>query len=315
MKVRPRRLRKTPSIRRMVRETELTPSDLVQPYFVRPGRGVRKPIASMPGQFQWSVDALAKEVKTLRPLGIPSILLFGIPKKKDARGSGAYAKNGIVQQAVKAVKDADPKLTVITDVCLCEYTTHGHCGMVVKRRIDNDSTLPLLSRTAASHVEAGADMVAPSGMMDGAVRAIRQSVDQTPILSYAAKYASAFYGPFRDAAESPPQFGDRSSYQMDPANTDEALREIALDLREGADIIMVKPALAYLDVVRRAKERFGCPIAAYNVSGEYAMVKAAGERGWIDEKKVALEILTSIKRAGADFLFTYFARAAAKWLS
>ena len=299
----------------MVRETELTPSDLVQPYFVRPGRGVRKPIASMPGQFQWSVDALAKEVKSLRHLGIPSILLFGIPKKKDARGSGAYAKNGIVQQAVKAVKDADPKLTVITDVCLCEYTTHGHCGMVVKRRIDNDSTLPLLSRTAASHVEAGADMVAPSGMMDGAVRAIRQSVDQTPILSYAAKYASAFYGPFRDAAESPPQFGDRSSYQMDPANTDEALREIALDLREGADIIMVKPALAYLDVVRRAKERFGCPIAAYNVSGEYAMVKAAGERGWIDEKKVALEILTSIKRAGANFLFTYFARAAAKWLS
>ncbi len=302
-------------MRKLVRETTLAPHDLVMPYFVRTGRGVRRPIASMPGQFQLSVDELVREVRTLGKTGVESILLFGIPARKDARGSGAYASNGIVQQAVRAVKDAAPGLLVITDVCLCEYTDHGHCGLIRRGRVDNDSTLPLLQKTAASHVDAGADVVAPSGMMDGVVAALREALPRTTLLSYAAKYASAFYGPFRQAAESAPQFGDRSDYQMDVANAEEALREIELDIREGADIIMVKPALAYLDVLRRAKEKFGWPSAAYSVSGEYAMVKAAAERGWIDEKKIVLEILTSIKRAGADFIVTYFARGAAPWMT
>ena len=285
------------------------------PYFVRPGKGVRSPIASMPGQFQLSIDEFRKEIKGLAKTGVPSILLFGIPARKDGKGTGAYAKNGIVQEAVRAAKDAAPELLVITDVCLCEYTDHGHCGLLRGKDVDNDSTLPLLEKTAVSHVEAGADVVAPSGMMDGVVAVLRKALPKTTILSYAAKYASAFYGPFRVAAESAPKFGDRQTYQMDVANADEALREIDLDLREGADIIMVKPALAYLDVLRRAKDKFGCPMAAYNVSGEYSMIRAAGERGWIDEKKVILEVLTSIKRAGADFILTYFARGAAEWIT
>jgi len=246
---------------------------------------------------------------------VGSVILFGIPASKDAKGTGGWAKNGIVQQAVRALKDAVPDLVVITDVCMCEYTDHGHCGILKGREVDNDATLPVLQKIAASHVEAGADVVAPSGMMDGVVAALRTALPKSTILSYAAKYSSAFYGPFRQAAESAPQFGDRQQYQMDVANSDEAIREIDLDLREGADIIMVKPALAYLDIIRRAKEKFGCPMAAYNVSGEYAMIKAAGERGWIDEKKVILEVLTSIKRAGSDFILTYFARGAAAWIT
>jgi len=313
MNIRLRNLRKTLPLRRLVRETTLSAGDLVMPYFVRPGRGVRRPIPSMPGQFQLSVDRLVAEVRALSGTGVGAILLFGIPGRKDDRGSGAWARNGIVQQAVRAVKDASPSIPVITDVCLCEYTSHGHCGVLRGREVDNDRTLPLLQRIALSHAEAGADVVAPSGMMDGAVRAIRQVLPETPILSYAAKYASSFYGPFRQAAESAPRFGDRSAYQMDPANGDEAIREIGLDIQEGADIIMVKPALAYLDIVRRAKDKFGCPLAAYNVSGEYALIRAAGERGWIDEKRVVLEVLTSLKRAGADFIVTYFAREAAAW--
>ncbi len=315
MNIRLRNLRKTDALRRIVRETEVTPGDLVMPYFVRPGRGVRAPILSMPGQFQLSVDQLAKEARAAYRAGVGAILLFGIPARKDARGSGAWARNGIVQQAVRAVKDAAPGLLVITDVCLCEYTDHGHCGVLRRGEVDNDRTLPLLQKIAASHAEAGAEVVAPSGMMDGAVRAIREALPKTPNLSYAAKYASAFYGPFRQAAESAPRFGDRSGYQMDVANAEEALREIGLDIQQGADIIMVKPALAYLDIVRRAKETYGYPTAAYNVSGEYALVRAAGERGWIDEKKVVLETLISIKRAGADFIVTYFAGEAAKWIT
>ncbi|HXX93766.1 MAG TPA: porphobilinogen synthase [Planctomycetota bacterium] len=315
MKTRLRNLRQSPALRNLVREAALEPTDLVMPYFVRGGKGIRSPIPSMPGQFQLSVDQLVRECRALRKTGVESIILFGIPERKDARGSGAYARRGIVQQATRAVKDAIPELLVITDVCLCEYTDHGHCGLLRGRDVDNDATLPLLQKTAASHVEAGADVVAPSGMMDGVVGALREALPKTPILAYAAKYASAFYGPFRQAAESAPRFGDRSTYQMDMANADEALREIDLDIREGADIIMVKPALAYLDVLRRAKEKFGWPMAAYNVSGEYAMVKAAGERGWIDERRVILEILTSIKRSGADFILTYFARGAAEWIT
>ncbi len=317
--IRLRRLRESARLRGMVRETKLDVDDLVMPLFVRPGKGQRRPIASMPGQFQFSVDELAREARALRSSGIPAIILFGIPSKKDPRGSGAYARTGIVQQAVRAAKDAAPELLVITDVCLCEYTSHGHCGLLDGRKVDNDRTLPLLARTAVSHADAGADIVAPSGMMDGAVGVIRAALDANrhrdiPILAYAAKFASGFYGPFRDAAESPPQFGDRSTYQMDPANGDEAMREIEIDLREGADIVMVKPALAYLDVIRRAKERFGVPTAAYNVSGEYAMVKAAAARGWIDERRIVLEVLTSIKRAGADFILTYHAKEASQWL-
>jgi porphobilinogen synthase len=315
MKIRLRNLRKKPAVRSLVRETSLRAEDLVMPYFVRPGKGIRTPIPSMPGQFQFSVDLLAKEARTLAKTGVDSVILFGIPPRKDPKGTGAYAKGGIVQEAVRALKDAAPDLLVITDVCLCEYTDHGHCGIVKGQDVDNDATLPLLQKTALSHVEAGADVVAPSGMMDGVVGALRAVLPETPILSYAAKYASAFYGPFRQAAGSAPQFGDRQTYQMDVANVLEAIREIDLDIREGADIIMVKPALAYLDVIRRAKEQFGCPMAAYNVSGEYAMIRAAGERGWIDEKKVILEVLTSIKRAGADFILTYFARGAAEWIT
>lgn len=315
MKLRLRNLRRTPQLRRLVRETQLAPDDFVMPYFVRPGRGIRTPIASMPGQFQLSVDELVKDARALRKTGVDSVILFGIPATKDARGSGAFARNGIVQQGIRALKDAIPELLVIGDVCLCEYTDHGHCGLLKGREVDNDSTLPLLQKVAVSQVEAGADIVAPSGMMDGVVGALREALPDTTILSYAAKYSSAFYGPFRQAAESAPKFGDRQSYQMDPANGDEALREIDLDLKEGADIIMVKPALAYLDILRRAKEKFACPMAAYNVSGEYAMIRAAAERGWVDEKKVVLEVLTSIKRAGADFILTYFAKGAAQWIS
>jgi porphobilinogen synthase len=315
MKTRLRNLRQSPGMRKLVRETELSPDDFVMPYFVRPGKGVRQPIASMPGQFQFSVDELVKEARGLAKTGVGSLILFGIPASKDAKGTGGWAKNGIVQQAVKAVKDALPDLVVITDVCMCEYTDHGHCGILKGKEVDNDATLPILQKIAVSHVEAGADVVAPSGMMDGVVAALRSALPKSTILSYAAKYSSAFYGPFRQAAESAPQFGDRQQYQMDVANSDEAIREIDLDLREGADIIMVKPALAYLDIIRRAKEKFGCPMAAYNVSGEYAMIKAAGERGWIDEKKVILEVLTSIKRAGSDFILTYFARGAAAWIT
>jgi porphobilinogen synthase len=315
MKTRLRNLRQSAGLRKLVRETTLSPDDLVMPYFARPGKGQRTPIGSMPGQFQLSIDELVKEARGLVKTGVGSVILFGIPASKDAKGSGGWAKNGIVQQAVRALKDALPDLVVMTDVCMCEYTNHGHCGILKGRDVDNDATLPYLQKIAVSHVEAGADIVAPSGMMDGVVGALRQALPKTTILSYAAKYASAFYGPFREAAGSAPQFGDRKAYQMDYGNGDEALREIDLDLQEGADIIMVKPALAYLDIISRAKEKFGCPMAAYNVSGEYAMIKAAGERGWIDEKKVILESLTSIKRAGSDFILTYFARGAAAWMT
>ncbi len=316
---RPRRLRETETIRRMVRETRLTVDAFVMPFFVVHGRQVRREISSMPGNFQLSVDELVKEVKDTAALGIPGVILFGLPATKDAVGSEAYAKDGIVQQAIRAIKDSVSDLAVITDVCLCEYTSHGHCGVVEKGRVKNDPSLELLARTALSHAEAGADMVAPSDMMDGRVGAIRESLDEagfeeTPILAYAAKYASAFYGPFREAVESAPQFGDRRSYQMDPANADEALREVALDLEEGADMILVKPALAYLDVLWRVKAEFGVPVAAYNVSGEFAMVKAAARLGWLDEERTMLEMLTAIKRAGADLILTYFARDAARLL-
>jgi len=300
----------------MVRETTLAVDDLIFPLFVRPGKGVRNAISSMPGCHQLSIDEAVREAREVSALGIPALLLFGIPEKKDELGSEAYAADGIVQRAVRAIKEALPDLMVITDVCLCEYTSHGHCGVVKDGMVLNDPTLELLARQSLSHVEAGADMVAPSDMMDGRVRAIRECLDDggfsdTPIMAYSAKYASAFYGPFREAAESPPQFGDRRSYQMDPANTDEALREIALDLDEGADIVMVKPALSYLDIIYRVKAEFGVPLAAYNVSGEYAMINAAAERGWIDGPGVMWEVLYSIKRAGADLIISYFAKTAA----
>jgi porphobilinogen synthase len=316
---RPRRLRETETIRRMVRETRLTVDAFIMPYFVTHGRGVRREVSSMPGNFQLSVDELVREVKETAALGIPGVLLFGLPAVKDAVGSEAYASDGIVQQAVRAIKDTISDLVVITDVCLCEYTSHGHCGIVERGRIKNDPTLELLAKTAVSHAEAGADMVAPSDMMDGRVAAIREALDdagreETPILAYSAKYASGFYGPFREAAESAPQFGDRRSYQMDPANADEALREVALDLDEGADMIMIKPALPYLDILWRVKHEFGVPVAAYNVSGEFAMLKAAARLGWLDEERVMLEMLTAIKRAGADLILTYFARDAARLL-
>jgi porphobilinogen synthase len=321
-----RRLRQHPRLRDMVRENHLRVDDLILPLFVRHGRNTRQPIASMPGHAQLTVDLLAAEVREIESLGIPAVILFGIPEHKDEAGSESWNEtSGIVQQAVRAIKDAARKeLVVVTDACFCEYTEHGHCGVVSEATgrpdVDNDATLDNLVRQAVSHARAGADMVAPSGMMDGMVRAIRGGLDaegfgHIPILSYAAKYASAFYGPFREAAESAPQFGDRRSYQMDPANSDEALREVELDVAEGADMVMVKPALAYLDVIRRVKDRFGVPVAAYNVSGEFAMVKAAAERGWVDEKRMALEILTGIKRAGADIILTYFAKDAAKWLT
>jgi len=317
---RPRRLREREVLRSMVRETELSVKDLIYPFFVVHGKGQRREISSMPGVFQLSLDELVKEAKKVERLGIPAILLFGIPAMKDAVGSEAYHPHGIVQEAIRAVKNEISELLVVTDVCLCEYTSHGHCGIIEGGKLKNDPTLELLAKIALSHVEAGADMVAPSDMMDGRVSAIREALDEAgyeeiPIMSYAAKYASSFYGPFREAAESAPQFGDRKSYQMDPANINEAMREIALDLEEGADIVMVKPALAYLDVVWRAKQEFGIPLAAYNVSGEYAMIRAAGRMGWIDEEKVMMETLIGIKRAGADLIITYFAPQAARLLS
>jgi len=303
----------------MIRETALSVDDLIYPMFVIHGKNVRKEISSMPGNFQFSVDHLIKEAKTVHGLGIPAVILFGIPKTKDEMGSGAYDDRGIIQTAVRALKDKVPDLMVITDVCLCEYTSHGHCGIVENGEVLNDPTLELLAREAVSHARAGADMVAPSDMMDGRVGAIRDALDEEgfeaiPIMSYAVKYASAFYGPFRDAAESPPKFGDRSSYQMDPANTREAMREAELDASEGADILMVKPALPYLDIIYRVREEFDLPVAAYNVSGEYAMLKAAAKLGWLDEKKVMMESLTAIKRAGADMILTYWAKDAAKLL-
>jgi porphobilinogen synthase len=317
---RPRRLRKNETIRRMVRETSLSPDNFIYPLFVTFGKGIRKEISSMPGCFQESVDRVVKHAKEVYSLGIPAILLFGIPEHKDETGSGAYDERGVVQKAVRAIKNALPGLYVITDVCMCEYTSHGHCGIIQGGDVENDPTLELLAKEAVSHAKAGADMVAPSDMMDGRVEAIRMSLDREgfsdlPIMSYAAKYASAFYGPFREAAESTPQFGDRRSYQMDPSNRREALREIALDIEEGADIVMVKPALSYLDIIADVKDSFDLPVAAYNVSGEYSLVKAAARLGWIDEERVMMEILTSIKRAGADIILTYFAKDAAKILN
>ncbi|HEX5106246.1 MAG TPA: porphobilinogen synthase [Pirellulaceae bacterium] len=321
-----RRLRYHPAIRSLVCETRLSPASLILPLFARPGKGVRQPIGSMPGHAQLSVDLIAEEAREAYKLGLGGIILFGIPAEKDAAGRDSYSANGIVQQAIKAAKDAAPDLLVITDVCFCEYTDHGHCGLIDdhtgRMDVNNDKTLELLGKQALSHAQAGADLVAPSGMMDGMVRAIRSALDgggfeHLPIMSYAAKYASAFYGPFREAAESTPKFGDRRAYQMDPAaGAGQAIREIELDLAEGADVIMVKPALAYLDIVRAARDRFpGVPLAAYNVSGEYSMVKAAAERGWIDEKSVALESLTAITRAGAGIVLTYWAKDVARWLS
>jgi porphobilinogen synthase len=317
---RPRRLRRTSHLRRMVRETRLSVDDLIYPLFAAPGKNLRVPIASMPGIDRFSVDLLVEEVKDIRELGIPAVILFGIPEKKDSMGTEAYDEEGIIQRTIRAVKKKVPDMVVITDVCLCEYTDHGHCGVISEGDVDNDATLDLLARMALSHARAGADMVAPSDMMDGRVGEIRDALDEhgfehLPIMSYAAKYASAFYGPFRDAAGSAPQFGDRRSYQMDPANSLEALREVALDVEEGADIIMVKPALAYLDVLRLVRDEFDLPLAAYNVSGEYAMVKAAAEKGWIDGERVMMESLTSIKRAGADLILTYFAKEAAEKLN
>ena len=321
--VRPRRLRRSAALRRLVSETQLSVAQLVLPLFVRSGHKVRRPINAMPGVCQLSPDEMVREAARAQALGVPGVLLFGIPDKKDDRASGAYARNGIVQQAVRLLKKELPQLLVITDVCLCEYMTHGHCG-IVKRdrsgaRILNDPTLKLLARTAASHAESGADIVAPSDMMDGRVRAIRHELDrrgftETPIMSYAAKFASAFYGPFREAAESTPRFGDRRSYQMDAANANEALREVALDVQEGTDIVMVKPALAYLDILYRVKTEYGYPTVAYAVSAEYSMVKAAAAQGWIDERAVTLESLLAMRRAGADIIITYAAADAAKWL-
>jgi porphobilinogen synthase len=303
----------------MVQETELSPADLIYPLFVTHGRGLRKEIASMPGTAQLSVDLLIKEAQEAASRGIPAVILFGIPAKKDEKGSEAYSASGIVQQAVKAVKDKVPGLIVITDVCLCEYTSHGHCGVVGEGRVLNDPTLELLAREAVSHVRAGADIVAPSDMMDGRVGAIRKALDkegfsETPILSYAAKYASSFYGPFREAAESTPRFGDRKSYQMDPPNAREALREVALDVEEGADIVMVKPALPYLDIIHQVRSTFRLPVAAYQVSGEYSMIQAAARAGWLDGERAMMETLVAIKRAGADLILTYFAKEAAQLL-
>ena len=317
---RARRLRKNENFRRLIRETRLCVDDLVYPLFAVAGKSVKKPITSMPGQFQLSVDYIAKEAQKAQELGIPAVLLFGIPAKKDEMATGAFAKDGIVQQAVKRIKNEVPDILVITDVCLCEYTSHGHCGMLEKGDVQNDATLEVLAETAVSLAHAGADMVAPSAMMDGQVAAIREALDEnsfedTPIMAYAAKYASSFYGPFREAAESAPKSGDRKAYQMDPANTDEAIREIGLDVGEGADIIMVKPALAYLDIIYRAKQEFDLPLAAYNVSGEYSMIKAAAQLGWLDEEKAMIESLTAIKRAGADIIITYFALQIAKLLN
>jgi len=314
-----RRLRKDEIFREMIRETHLRPDDLVLPLFVRPGKGVKQAISSMPDHAQLSIDLIIKEVQEAKSLGILGIILFGIPEKKDEMGTEAYAEDGIIQRALRAIKDKVDGILVITDVCLCEYTSHGHCGVVKEGRILNDETLDLLARQALSHVKAGADMVAPSDMMDGRVGAIRKKLDENrlddiPIMAYSAKYASAFYGPFRVAAESKPQFGDRRSYQMDPANADEALREVRLDIEEGADLVMVKPALPYLDIIHRVKQTFNIPVAAYNVSGEFALVKAASQLGWVDGDQVMMESLMAIRRAGADLILTYFAKEAAKKL-
>jgi porphobilinogen synthase len=317
---RPRRLRANENLRRLVRETALSVNDLIYPMFVVHGRDTATEISAMPGCYQYSVDRLVTAAKELAALGIPGTILFGIPALKDPLGTEAYADDGIIQLAVRAIKDTVPDLLVMTDVCLCEYTDHGHCGVIEDSEVQNDPTLELLVKESLSHARAGADVIAPSDMMDGRVGAIRDALDENgyeniPIMAYAAKYASAFYGPFREAAESAPQFGDRRSYQMDPANAEEALREVALDIQEGADILMVKPALSYLDVIYRVKTEFQVPVAAYNVSGEYAMVKAAAQNGWIDEERVALELLTSIKRAGADMILTYFAKSVVEWLN
>jgi porphobilinogen synthase len=313
-------MRQNETMRSMIRETHLTSDQLVYPLFVLPGKGQREEVSSMPGVFRLSIDQLQQEAKECLELGIRSVILFGLPEKKDAVGSGAYARNGIIQQAIKELKNKAPDLNVITDVCLCEYTDHGHCGCLQNNEVDNDATLELLAKTALSHAEAGADIVAPSDMMDGRVSEIRSVLDEnsyhmTPIMSYAVKYASAFYGPFRDAADCSPQFGDRRSYQMDPANSREALREATLDVEEGADILMVKPAVAYLDIIRQLRDEFDLPVAAYHVSGEYAMIKAAAEKGWIDEERVMAETLLSIRRAGADIIITYFAKDMAKLLA
>ncbi len=317
---RPRRLRANENLRRLVRETALSVNDLIYPMFVVHGRDTATEISAMPGCYQYSVDRLVTAAKELAALGIPGTILFGIPALKDPLGTEAYADDGIIQLAVRAIKDAVPDLLVMTDVCLCEYTDHGHCGVIEDSEVQNDPTLELLVKESLSHARAGADVIAPSDMMDGRVGAIREALDENgyeniPIMAYSAKYASAFYGPFREAAESAPQFGDRRSYQMDPANAEEALREVALDIQEGADILMVKPALSYLDVIHRVKTEFQVPVAAYNVSGEYAMVKAGAQNGWIDEERVALELLTSIKRAGADMILTYFAKSVVEWLN
>jgi len=312
-----RRLRKHPGVRRLVRETQLTFDSFIYPVFVCPGRGVEKPVGSMPGVSQWSVDRLAEEAPRIVDEGIPSVILFGIPEEKDEVGSASWRETGIVQQALEALGRSAPELVAMVDLCFCEYTDHGHCGVMKDGDLDNDATLENLGRQAVSLARAGADVIAPSGMIDGMVGEIRSALDgagfpELPILSYAAKYASAFYGPFRDAAESQPAFGDRRSHQMDPANADEALREVGIDLEEGADMVMVKPALAYLDVILRVKEAFGVPTGAYQVSGEYSMIKAAGAKGWVDEERVMMETLTAIKRAGADMILTYFARDAAR---
>ena len=314
-----RRLRMTETLRAMVRETHLSKNDFIYPLFVVPGKNVKKEVSSMPGVYQMSVDQTVRECVDVKSLGIPAVIFFGIPEEKDEVGSGAYDEQGIIQQTLRAVKEEVPELFLITDICLCEYTSHGHCGIVRGNEIVNDDSVELLAREALTHAQAGADMVAPSDMFDGRVSAIRRVLDENgfhniPIMSYAAKYASGFYGPFREAAESTPKFGDRRSHQMDPANADEALREVAQDIREGADIVMVKPAMPYLDVVYRVKERFAMPTAAYNVSGEYALVKAAAKMGWVDGERVMMEMLTGIRRAGADLILTYFAKEAARYL-
>ncbi|MBN9685000.1 MULTISPECIES: porphobilinogen synthase [unclassified Corallococcus] len=316
---RPRRLRRSAALRDMVRETRLSPTDFIYPLFVVEGRDVRRPISSMPGIFNLSLEHAVKEAKLAKSLGVPSVILFGIPDHKDARGTQAYASDGIVQRAIREIKAAEPDLQVIADVCLCEYTDHGHCGVLDGNHVANDATLPLLAQMAVTCAQAGADIIAPSDMMDGRIGAIRKALDEvkhqdTPIMAYSAKYASGFYGPFREAAQSTPQFGDRRGYQMDPGNVREAIRETVLDVDEGADFIMVKPALSYLDVIRALRENFDLPLAAYNVSGEYAMLKAAGQNGWVDYERVMLEVLTSIKRAGADLVITYHALEAAKLL-
>lgn len=316
---RPRRLRRNENLRRMVRETHLSVDDLIMPLFVVPGANVVNPISSMPGIAQLSVDRTVEECRAIRDLGIPGVILFGIPDHKDAVGSDAYNDDGIIQRTLRALKEQVPGLLLLTDVCFCEYTDHGHCGIVKGQDVDNDATLEILVKESLSHARAGADMVAPSDMMDGRIGAIRQALDSQgfahlPIMAYSAKFASGFYGPFREAAESTPQFGDRRSYQMDPPNADEALREVELDIAEGADIVMVKPALPYLDIIRQVKDKFRYPVAAYNVSGEYAMIKAAALNGWLDEERVMMEALTGIKRAGADMILTYFAKDAARVL-